>query len=80
MHAHIATAGGGDYGPLSALITFSNGSTDGEEVCTSVIVNSDSEVEPEEHFNVMLAIVVSGTSFGLGNKTSVINLVDSDGK
>lgn len=48
-------------------------------MCTTVSVNSDSEVESEEYFTVMLALMVSGTSLSLGNKTSVVTLTDSNG-
>ena len=60
-------------------VTFPNGSADGMDMCTNVSVNSDSKVESEERFMVMLALVVSGTSLSLGNKTSAVTLIDSDG-
>ena len=59
--------------------TFSNGSAHGTNICTNVTVNSDSEVESEEQFTVMLALVVSGTSLSLGNTTSAVILIDNDG-
>jgi hypothetical protein len=75
----VATSGSGDYEPLVAPVTFPAGSADGTRMCTSVTVNSDYLVEAEEYFTVRLALVSSGTSFILGNATSTITLIDSDG-
>lgn len=70
---------GGDYDSVSKLITFVNGSTDGAEMCISIAVNSDSMVEFEEDFAVILYLVTSGASLSTGNSTSVVTIIDSDG-
>ena len=76
---HTATSGSGDYEPLAAPVTFPAGSADGAEMCAYVILNSDYLVESEEYFTAKLTLVTSGTSFTLGNTTSTIALIDSDG-
>lgn len=79
MILHAATSSSGDYDPISVPVTFSNGSADGTETCVFITVNSDGKVESEEYFTVMMALVTSGTSLSLGNKTSSVTLIDSDG-
>lgn len=74
-----ATSGSGDYEPLAEPVTFPAGSADGAEMCVSVSVNSDHLVEAEENVTVRLALVTAGTGFALGNATSTIALIDSDG-
>ena len=74
-----ATSEGGDYEPLYASITFPNGSTDGENVCAYVTVNSDNLVENEEYFTVLWALMTSGTSLSLEWNSTTIFLNDSNG-
>ena len=76
----LATSTSGDFDHLFTSVTFYNGSTDGEEQCVSVSVNSDNRVESEEHFTATLVLVTSGSSLIRGNATTAITLVDSDGK
>lgn len=73
-----AVSSGGDYESLSEFITFVNGSANGSEVCVSVTVNSDSQVECEEDFAVSLSLLTSGASLGLGNSNCVVTLLDSN--
>ena len=79
LYDFAATSGHGDYETLSMSVTFPTGSNDGTERCVSVNVHTDNAVESEEYFTVMLALVTTGTSFKIGNDTSTIVVMDSDG-
>lgn len=75
-----ATAGNGDYSSLSVFLTFAPGSTDGAEMCESVVANSDRLVESEENFKVQLALgTLGGSNLRLGNSLTAITLTDSNG-
>lgn len=76
----IATVEDGDFSSLLMPLTFAPGSSDGAEMCASVIANSDDLVESEEYFVVQLALVTpAGNNLRLGNSETTITLTDSDG-
>ena len=77
---YTATSGSGDYEPVAVPITFSSGSGNGALQCVDVTVYSDNLVEFEENFKAMLTLTTPGSSFNLGINTSVITLIDSDGR
>lgn len=74
---HTATLDDGDFSMLSASLTFTPGSAEGEEVCASVTAYSDNLVEFEEVFVVKLTSP-EGSFFSLGNTEAAISLIDSD--
>lgn len=61
-------------------MTFAPGTSDGAIMCIPVTVHSDNLVESEEDFMMMLALVNPGHSVILAKNTSVVTVIDNDGK
>ena len=61
-------------------VTFPFGSMDGAMMCVNVTVFFDGLVECEEDFTLQLVLNTDGDSISLGNNSTEIILVDSDGK
>jgi hypothetical protein len=59
-------------------LTFASGSTNGTEMCVPVVVNSDTLVESDEDFRVVLALD-TGSNLRLGSVETVITITDDDG-
>ena len=68
-----ATAASGDYQPLSGTLTFAPGDASKR---LSVIVNGDSEPEPEETFALRLS---EPTNAVVGKADGTVTIVDDDG-
>ena len=60
-------------------VTFIPGSEDGDSMCVTVPVISDSLVEYEEDFIVTLELVTSGVNLNLGNTITTVTIMDSNG-
>lgn len=61
-------------------LTFAPGSTDGAEVCASVVANSDDLVEFEEDFIIQLTMeTLGGSNLRIGNSVTAITLTDDNG-
>ena len=61
------------------LLSFTPGSSDGDMVCINATVLSDDLVECEEDFAVALTLNTVGDSIELGNNSTAVTLIDSDG-
>ena len=69
-----------DFSPLSSVpLTFSKGSANGAKACTPLTAVADNLVECGEDFTVILELISSGTSIRLGNNSTAVSLIDSDG-
>lgn len=60
-------------------LTFPIGSAYGAKVCVPLTAVADNLVECDEDFMVVLDLLSSGTSISLGNNSTAVKLVDSDG-
>ena len=60
-------------------LTFASGSRNGTEVCVSLAANTDDEVECEEDFTVLLALLTPGNNLNLVNTATAIKIVDTNG-
>ena len=60
-------------------LIFLPGATNGESVCVNVTLLTDQLVECEEDFTVVLALDTVGDSVSLGNSSTAVTLLDSDG-
>ncbi len=60
-------------------LSFASGSPDGAMVCTNVTVVPDMMVECEEDFTVELTLDTDKDSLSLGDSSTLVTLVDSDG-
>ena len=69
----------GDFAALSEPLSFTPGEGNGERVCVNVTLLSDGLVECEEDFTVVLTLDTDGDSVSLGNSSTVVTLLDSDG-
>ncbi len=65
--------------PSDIPLIFPTDSSDGDVVCANVTVISDGMVECEEEFSVELTLDMIKDSLSLGNNSTLITLVDSDG-
>ena len=75
-----ATVENGDFGALSALLTFARGSGDGAVMCSFVPILSDNVAELEENFFVVLMLLTPGNSFSLRNNITRVTFTNTDGK
>ncbi len=69
----------GDFIALTMPVTFTSGSSDGAMMCVNVTVVADAMVEGEMNFIVGLTLVTVGESISVGNNSTLVILVDSDG-
>ena len=77
----VASSGSGDFEALdNVYLIFAPGSKDGSEECVNVTVIPDDLVECQEEFFVQLTLNTIKDSLTLGNDTTLVSLVDSDGK
>ncbi len=60
-------------------LIFPINSSNGDMVCANVNVSFDGMVECEEEFNVGLTLDTIKDSLSLGNNSTLVTLVDSDG-
>ena len=60
-------------------LTFASGSRNGTEVCVSLAANADDEVECEEDFTVLLALLTPGNNLNLVNTVTAITIIDING-
>ncbi len=60
-------------------VTFPPASADGAMMCVNVIVLADAMVERVMNFTVELSLETVGESLSVGNNSTLIILVDSDG-
>ena len=69
-----------DFSPLSSVpLTFSTGSSDGEEICTSLMTFADDLIECEEEFTVTTAVSAVGCNLFLVNNSTVVTLIETSG-
>lgn len=79
LHSIAATANDGDFHPLSNHLTFSPGSGNGAQLCSSVTILPDNVTETEETFSVILKLVGDVDSIRLGNNVTRVVHTDDDG-
>lgn len=76
----IGTANSSDFSTLSSMpLTFSPLSVNGAEECTNLTAVSDSLVESEESFTIILEFVTSDEILRLGNAITMVTITDIDG-
>ena len=69
-----------DYQSLvNEQLTFFPGDRNGSEWCTNITIQEDMLVECEEDFNITLSIVKEQQNLILGEATTTVSIVDSDG-
>jgi hypothetical protein len=71
---------GGDFASFFQSLTFSPGSGNGAQLCSSLIVLPDNVTELEESFFIVLNLLTAGNSFHLGNNITHVTHTDDDGK
>ena len=69
-----------DFTDLSKPMSFTPGASNGERVCVNITVLSDGLVECEEDFTVLLTLNTAEDNIFLGNNSTVVTLLDSDGR
>ena len=70
----------GDYGALNVPIMFSSGLSDGAMICANVSLLSDDLVECVEDFTIVLTLDTTKDTLSVLNNSTVVTLLDSDGK
>ena len=78
--SHLPATVNMDYQPLTyEQVVFLVGDTNGTERCTNVTIIEDFLVECEEEFSITLDIPTEKTNLFLGDATTSVTLVDSNG-
>lgn len=74
-----ASVDDGDFLPFMMTLTFPSGSSDGNMACANITVLSDNMVEFEESLSVELNLENEMDSLSIGNRSTTVKLLDSDG-
>ena len=70
-----------DYLPLiNEPVIFVVGDSNGTERCANITIQEDMLVECEEEFNITLSVIKEQPNFILGEATTIVSILDSDGK
>ena len=76
----LSTATNLDYEPLiDEQLMFLAGDSNGTERCINITILQDMLVECEEDFNITLTIVKEQQNLVLGEATTTVSIIDSDG-
>ena len=64
---------------LNVPLLFSAGASDGDVVCANVTVLPDSVVENKEEFIFELTLNSTKSSLSIGNRSTIVTIIDSTG-
>ena len=80
LQIYLYTSGGVDYDPLSSFVlSFAEGSSQGDQQCTTISITDDIAVESTESFRVELSTSDPQVAFSAICPSAPVRITDSDG-